>query len=156
MILVTCGTQKQQFTRLFEYVEQLNIDDEIIYQLGETKFNTKYKHYNYSDKFKEDLLRADLIITHGGVGTIMEALLNNKKVIVVPRLKKYHEHVDDHQLEITKKLADEKYIYVANSVSELEILINQLDNLEFTKYISNNKNFNKRLNEIIKKLKNDF
>lgn len=152
MILVTCGTQQQQFTRLFEYVEQLNIDDEVIMQLGHTQFNTRHQSYDFSTSFEEDIKRADIIITHGGVGTIMNGLLNNKKVIVVPRLSKYNEHVDDHQLEITNKLTNLGYIYSANSFEELKKLIDNIDQLSFKPYISTNKEFNQKLNSLLKEL----
>lgn len=152
MILVTCGTQQQQFTRLFEYVEQLNIDDEVIMQLGHTQFNTRHQSYDFSTSFEEDIKHADIIITHGGVGTIMNGLLNNKKVIVVPRLSKYNEHVDDHQLEITNKLTNLGYIYSANSFEELKKLIDNIDQLSFKPYISTNKEFNQKLNSLLKEL----
>ena len=152
MILVTCGTQQQQFTRLFEYVEQLNIDDEVIMQLGHTQFNTRHQSYDFSTSFEEDIKRADIIITHGGVGTIMNGLLNNKKVIVVPRLSKYNEHVDDHQLEITNKLTNLGYIYSANSFEELKKLIDNIDQLSFKPYISTNKEFNQKLNSLLEEL----
>ena len=152
MILVTCGTQQQQFTRLFEYVEQLNIDDEVIMQLGHTQFNTRHQSYDFSTSFEEDIKRANIIITHGGVGTIMNGLLNNKKVIVVPRLSKYNEHVDDHQLEITNKLTNLGYIYSANSFEELKKLIDNIDQLSFKPYISTNKEFNQKLNSLLEEL----
>lgn len=152
MILVTCGTQQQQFTRLFEYVEQLNIDDEVIMQLGHTQFNTRHQSYDFSTSFEEDIKHADIIITHGGVGTIMNGLLNNKKVIVVPRLSKYNEHVDDHQLEITNKLTNLGYIYSANSFEELKKLIDNIDQLSFKPYISTNKEFNQKLNSLLVEL----
>ena len=152
MILVTCGTQQQQFTRLFEYVEQLNIDDEVIMQLGHTQFNTRHQSYDFLTSFEEDIKRADIIITHGGVGTIMNGLLNNKKVIVVPRLSKYNEHVDDHQLEITNKLTNLGYIYSANSFEELKKLIDNIDQLSFKPYISTNKEFNQKLNSLLEEL----
>lgn len=152
MILVTCGTQQQQFIRMFEYVEQLELNDEVIMQLGHTKFATKHQSYDFSPSFEQDLLRADLIITHGGVGTIMQALLNNKRVIVVPRLKANGEHVDDHQLEITNKLTTQGYIYSANSFEELKKLIDNLDQLIFKPYQSTNKEFNQQLNSLLQEL----
>lgn len=152
MILVTCGTQQQQFTRLFDYVEQLNLEEEVIMQLGHTEFNTRHQSYDFSSNFEDDIKRADIIITHGGVGTIMNCLLNNKKVIVVPRLSKYNEHVDDHQLEITNKLTNLGYIYSANSFEELKKLIDNVDQLTFKPYISTNKAFNQKLNSLLEQL----
>ena len=56
------------------------------------------------DKFSELISQCDILITHGGVGSILTGLNNNKKVIAAPRLKKYNEHQNDHQLEIIEKL----------------------------------------------------
>lgn len=153
MILVTCGTQKQQFNRLFDYVEKLPIDEEIVMQLGHTKHVTNYLSYEFSEQFDEDIKKADVIITHGGVGTIMQALLLQKKVIVVPRLSKYEEHVDDHQLEIANLLSQQGYIYCANNYDELENLMKNIDDLKFEIYHSNQQKFNNSLNDIIKQLK---
>ena len=52
------------------------------------------------DEFDEMIKKCDLLITHGGVGSIITGLKNNKKVIAAARLSKYNEHVNDHQLQI--------------------------------------------------------
>ena len=52
------------------------------------------------DEFAKLVDKADVIITHGGVGSIITAITKGKKVIAVPRLGKYNEHVNDHQVEI--------------------------------------------------------
>ena len=73
MILVTLGTQQQQFTRLLDYIENSKIKDEIIVQAGHTKYNSmKMKIFDFIDydKMNEYVETADLIITHGGTGSI--------------------------------------------------------------------------------------
>ena len=155
MILVTCGTQKQSFQRLFSYIEQLKVDEDIIMQVGYNKINSQYPHYDFSSNFTNDLQQANLVITHGGVGSIMQALLLGKKVIVVPRLEKYHEHVSDHQLEISNKLAQEKYLYIAQDFTTLQNLVSQYHHLEFKPYPSNNQFFNQQFIALIRKIEND-
>ena len=54
--------------------------------------------------------KADYIITHGGVGTITDALKLGKKIIAVPRLSKYKEHVNDHQLQIIENFSEKGFI----------------------------------------------
>ena len=66
------------------------------------------------DKYIDE---ADLVITHGGVGTIFSALKKNKKVIAIPRLEKYGEHINDHQIEICEELEKEGYILYYKDVS---------------------------------------
>lgn len=109
LIFVTLGTQDKTFTRLLKAIEDEiikgNIDEEVIVQAGYTKyFSDKMKIFDLisQEDFVLYMNRADLIITHGGVGSIITALKMNKKIIAVPRLAKYGEHINDHQLQIVK------------------------------------------------------
>ena len=110
MVYVSLGTQDKKFPRLLQEVDKMIekgiIKDEVIAQIGQTKYESKnMKLYDYLSK--EDVLKymkeSRFIITHGGVGTILDALKLNKKVIAVARLKLYKEHVNDHQLQIIKE-----------------------------------------------------
>ena len=60
--------------------------------------------------------KASFIITHGGVGSIISSLKLNKKVIAVPRLSKYNEHVNDHQLQIIEDFDKQGYIIGTKNV----------------------------------------
>ena len=110
MILVLLGTQNNSFIRLLKAIQK-NIDnkvikDNVVVQAGFTKFESKdMKIFKMIDKNKFSKLQdeADLIITHGGVGSIISSLEKGKKVIVAPRLKKYNEHVNNHQIQIARK-----------------------------------------------------
>lgn len=117
MILVTLGTQDKPFPRLLKEVEKQikkgNIKDEVIVQAGCTKFKSKYmKIFDLIelDEFEELIKKCDLLITHGGVGTIVSALKQKKKIIAVARLKKYKEHTNDHQIQLVTNFAKENYI----------------------------------------------
>ena len=104
MVLVTVGTQKQQFNRFFELIKKSKElkKEEIIAQIGYTKFESKRIHtfdFIPLDEMDKYIDEADLVITHGGVGTIFSALKKNKKVIAIPRLEKYGEHINDHQIQ---------------------------------------------------------
>ena len=111
MIFVSLGTQKFQFNRILEYIDELIeeniISDQVFAQIG---FST-YKPKNYqfstflSEKSFDDLIKNCTIrITHGGVSSINKGLINNKKIIVIPRSSSFNEHIDDHQKEFTSKL----------------------------------------------------
>ncbi len=109
MILITLGTQDKQFTRLLNVVQNEidkgNIKDKVIVQAGHTKFESNdMEIFDLIDreKFSNLISECDVLITHGGVGSIITGLQNNKKVIVAPRLAKYDEHMNDHQLQITE------------------------------------------------------
>lgn len=156
MILVLLGTQKQDFTRLVENVERLviekNIKEEILIQIGNTKYSPKSKNINckkYLENYEEEIKRAKLIISHGGVGSIMDGLKENKIVLAMPRLSP-KEHVDDHQKEIVNKFLNESYILGFNNYQELEELYeNKIKKFKKKKYNFNNENFNKKLNKLL-------
>jgi len=148
MIFITLGTQKQSFKRLLDEIENCDIlnNEEIIAQVGHTKFTSdKIKTIDFleTDEFNKYIENSEFIITHGGVGSIFAAILKNKKVIAMPRLKKYKEHVDDHQIEICEKLANMGYIINYNpdkyedeeNATDLEQEINFLRSNSFEKYV---------------------
>ena len=134
MILVLLGTQNNSFIRLLEAIQK-NIDnkvitDEVIVQAGFTKFESKdMKVIDFIDKEELSKLqdRADLIITHGGVGSIISSLKKGKKVIVVPRLKKYGEHVNNHQIQIARRFEQEGYVKHVINLKHLEKVIKSID-----------------------------
>ena len=107
MILVMLGTQNNSFHRLLEKIQEMIdkkvINEKVIVQAGRTKFESKDMEILGivpEEKLKELIEKADLIITHGGVGSIVTALKMHKKVIAVPRLSGFNEHVNDHQIQI--------------------------------------------------------
>lgn len=153
MIFVTLGTQDKKFPRLLNEVENLInkgiINDEVIAQIGSTKYESKkIKLIDYlSRKELLDYIKeSKYIITHGGVGTIIDSLDLNKKVIAMPRLKKFKEHVNDHQLEIVNEFSKLGYIIDG---SNLEDAINKINDFEPKKYKSNNDNFVKLIENYI-------
>ena len=155
MIFVTLGTQDKEFKRLLEMVDNaINdgiIKDEVVVQAGITKYESNYMKifsFTNNDEMLSYIKDAKYIITHGGVGTIFNCLKNNKKVIAVPRLSKYGEHHNDHQLEVIKEFSNKGYILDG---SNLEDAINKIDSFIPNKYESNNINFISKLEEYINK-----
>lgn len=152
MILVTLGTQKQPFTRLLDNIENSKIKDEIIVQAGHTKYTSKkMKIFDFIDYEEMDDLvdRADIIITHGGTGSIVGPLKKNKKIIAVPRLKKYGEHVDDHQIQIVDMFSEVGYILKFDENDNIDKLVKEIKKKEMVKFISNTENFIKNLKKEI-------
>ena len=142
MILLSVGTQKQQFTRLFELVVNCNElkNEKIISQSGYTKYeNDRIESFDFIslEKMDEYIEMADLIICHGGVGTILSAIMKGKKVIAIPRLAKYGEHINDHQIEICEELEKEGYIlYYKDGIDSLDELVKKARNTTFNEYKS--------------------
>lgn len=156
MVFVSLGTQDKSFYRLVEKIEELKkenkIKEDIVVQLGSTKYSSNYmKCINFIsiEEFDKYLKDCSYLITHGGVGTILTALKYNKKVIAIPRLKKYEEHVNDHQLELIDSLSTDNYILGCKDVNEIEEKIKNIDNFTPKKYQSNQDNFIKLIKRLI-------
>lgn len=152
MIFVILGTQDKKFNRLIQMVLKLDIDEEIVIQSGcSDVFSDKVKYFKYLDKdsFDDYIKKADLIITHGGVGSVMSALSYRKKVIAVPRLKKYQEHQNDHQLDIVDNFYLRNYIFKCNEEDDLKLLITKIKTHQFENFNSNNDHFVSKLNNYL-------
>ncbi len=152
MIFVTLGTQDKPFKRLLDYLENSNIDDEIIVQNGFTEYESnKLKLFKYLDKddFDNYLKEANFIVCHAGVGTIVNCLKNDKKVLAVPRLSKYGEHQNDHQLQIANAYFQKGYILVMNDNDNFDEKLAELRNFEPKKFVSNNEIFVNKLKKYI-------
>ena len=103
------------------------------------------------DEFENYIKRCDLLITHGGVGSIIKGLDNNKKVIAAPRLSKYGEHHNDHQLQIVDNFCNSGYILKLDDFDKLGEVYQKSKNFIPKKYISNTKEFIKKLENYIDK-----
>ena len=149
MIFVTLGTQDKHFPRLLEAVERLEVNEEIIAQVGSTKFKSdKIKIFDYLNS--EDF---EKYINDARVGTILKGVQLGKKMIVAARMKKYGEHVNDHQMQILDNFSSEGYILPLYDFDKLQELLD----IEFVpnKFVSNNVNFRKKLFEEINKEKDN-
>ncbi|MCI8384312.1 MAG: exopolysaccharide biosynthesis protein [Clostridia bacterium] len=158
MILVLLGTQNNSFSRLLEELDQLIqkkvIKEEVIVQAGYTKYQTenmKIMDFISNEEMEELEKEADLIITHGGVGSILQSVKKGKKVIAVPRLHKYQEHVNDHQKEIVEKFNEKGYIIGIGEVQQLKQAVEQAKTFEPEKYQQNNDRMLKMIEEFIER-----
>ncbi len=156
MILVTLGTQDNSFERLLKEIEHLIetgiIQEKVIVQAGNTKFESnKMKIIDFvSQKELEEFInKASYIITHGGVGSITEALKQNKKIIAVPRKKEYKEHVNNHQMQIVENFNKQGYIIGIQDIEELEKAIKIIPNFKPNKYKTNTQNIIKIIENFI-------
>ena len=158
MILVTLGTQDKTFVRLLEKIDQLInnglIKDKVIVQAGFTKYNSENMEIFDlipQDEFNDLMDKADIIITHGGVGNIISALEKNKKVIAVPRLAKYGEHINDHQTQIIAKFNALGYIIGLQDVDELDDAVKQIKKFKPKKFVHDNSKMLNLVSELIDK-----
>ena len=156
MILITLGTQDKEFKRLLDIVEQEiekgNIKDKVVVQAGHTKYesdNMEIFDLIDREKFSNLIEECDILITHGGVGSIITGLQKNKKVIVSPRLAKYNEHINDHQMQITENFSKKGYILPLYENDDLGKVLKEAIKFKPNKYISNTKNMIKLVSEFI-------
>lgn len=158
MIFVTVGTHEQPFNRLVEYMDKwaAEHDEEVIMQTGFSTYEPKHcewsKLYPYS-QMVELVEKARIVITHGGPSSFIMPLQIGKVPIVVPRKKEYDEHVNDHQVEFSKAVAERlRNIIVVNSISKLGNFISSFDAIVVsmsTVLHSNNERFNEKLEKIV-------
>lgn len=159
MIFITLGTQDKPFVRLLDAVQKQidkgNIKEDVIVQAGYTKYESDdmniFEFIDF-DSFDSYIKNCDVLITHGGVGNILTALLNNKKVIAAARLSEFGEHTNDHQLQLVDKFADEGYLLKLDDFDGLDVLLDKIKNFKPKKYVSNTKHFCNCLREEIAKL----
>lgn len=144
MIFITLGSQKFQFNRLLkaidEQVEEGKIKDEIFAQIGASDYkprNFQYKGFLNRDEFAEWQEKAEIEITHGGTGAIIGAVKKGKKVIAVPRLAKYGEHVDDHQLQLIEQFKELDLICECQDCDKIWKAIEEVKMTDYKSYQSN-------------------
>ncbi len=151
MIFVTLGSQKFQFNRLLQAVNKLQTDDEIFAQIGYSDY--KPKHYKYKrfldrEEYAKVMVLSDIVITHGGTGAIISAVKKGKKVIAVPRLKKYGEHVDDHQIQLVNQFTDLNLICPCVDC-DIQKALNTVKKSTYASYQSNTARIIRSLEEFI-------
>lgn len=159
MILITLGTQDKSFERLLKSVdkeiENGNIKEKVIAQIGTTKYESKNMElFDLIPRERFDALieECSLLITHGGVGSILTGVTKGKKVIAAPRLSKYKEHINDHQIQIVERFAKEKYILELKDFSKLGKIIEKSKSFKPKKFVSNTQNLIEHLEEYIDNL----
>ena len=113
MILVTVGTNEAPFDRLVRVFDApsgtggVDPAEEVLLQHGASLLRptgaTCVDFFPFED-LVDAIRRARLVVMHAGVGSIMTALANGKRPVVVPRLRRYGEAVDDHQLDLGRRL----------------------------------------------------
>lgn len=143
MIFVATGTQKFPLDRLLQTVDALIessvITEEVFAQTGSSAYQPR--HYGSTpfmgkEEFDEKVAACDLLITHSGVGTIISGMQRGKGIIVYPRLAKYGEHVDDHQLQIAEAFSAHGYVLLCGEKDDLGKKISEAKEKEFAVYHS--------------------
>lgn len=154
MIFVTVGTHEQQFNRLIKEVDRLKgtgaIDQEVFIQTGYSDFepqNCQWSKFLSYDDMNSYMKEAEIVITHGGPATFMSVISLGKLPVVVPRIKQFGEHINDHQIQFFKKIA---HLYPLAWIEDVDGLAEVLKrNIATEKYQGNNDMFCHKLEKII-------
>lgn len=155
MIFVSLGTQDKPFTRLIDYCEKIDTNEEIIVQNGLTDYKSDkliLKRFLSFEELDRMIDEASVVITHGGVGTIINCLNKGKKIIACPRLAKYHEHHNDHQCEIIDEFEKDGYLIALRENDDINEVIMRARKFVPKKYTSNTANFIKKLDEYLQNI----
>jgi beta-1,4-N-acetylglucosaminyltransferase len=156
LILVIVGLM-YGFENLVREMDEIagSIEEEVVIQIGKTSYepkNAKYFRFVSKNEIAELYDSARVVVCHAGVGSILTALEHNKPVIAVPRKKNSGEHIDDHQLEIARKLESEGNISVVYDVGELKKALANVS-VRFSVKAETDKRLEKALKEYINELR---
>lgn len=135
MIFVTVGTHEQPFNRLVQAIDELKRDgvitEDVIMQTGFSTYEPKYCQWDKLIPYKQmvkNVEEARIVITHGGPASFIMPLQIGKTPIVVPRQKKFKEHVNDHQVEFARNVA--KRLGTIISVEDIDKLREVIENYD--------------------------
>ena len=156
MIFVTLGTQDKNFDRLLiaidKEIKKGNIKEKVIVQAGTTDFKSddmEIFDLISKEEFEKLMSKCDLLITHGGVGSIVTGLKLNKKIIAVPRLKKFNDNTNDHQVQIVENFDKAGYIVGVMDLDKLDEGLERIKKFKPKKFKSNTENMIKLIDKYI-------
>ncbi len=158
MIFVTVGTHEQPFNRLIQKIDELKkdgtIQDDVIIQTGFSTYEPKYCQWSKLIPYQQmvkNVADARIVITHGGPASFIMPLQIGKTPIVVPRQHQFNEHVNDHQVEFARNVAQRmETIIPIEDIETLGDIITNYDQIVAGMghgMSSNNAKFNEELEE---------
>lgn len=144
MILVLTGTQNISFVRMISSIidfAESNPDIFFFIQGGpyvseSLPNNVCLKSYTSNEDMLDLIEQSDFVVTHAGTGSIVTSLLKGKKVIVMPRMKKYYEHNDNHQVEIAEIFSSQDLVIYWNENEGFSKVFNKVKNFTPKRYQS--------------------
>lgn len=140
MILILLGTQDAPFPRIIETTKQalsnLAWQQTVVVQAGHTTYQAPNAQWQIADflsqaEFEQAIAQAEIIICHGGAGTMMTAMKKQKQVIVMARKLEFAEHNNDHQAELADKLASDGYLQHVQTLAEMQAALQRIQQQTF-------------------------
>ena len=155
MIFVTVGTQLT-FDRLISLVDDWageNLNHKVVVQSGVSDFKPDFcdvKEYVEAGEWEQLFNKAEFIIAHAGMGTILKCIDANKPHIIMPRKANLGEHRNDHQIATVSKFLDVAGIFIVNDESQLFAAIQKIQSGQYITVSKKTNNLDKLINELRK------
>ncbi len=128
-VFVSVGTHPQPFDRLLRELDSIAARKKNFSFFAQTG-SSSYKPKNFPSKpflgeqeYKRRIREASLVISHAGAGTIINSMLQRKRLIVVPRLLRFAEHTDDHQVDLAEALDAQGKVIAVKEMGQLAAAI---------------------------------
>ena len=126
-ICVTVGTLSLQFDRLLRFLASVGLRDcSGLIQFGGSdaallepvrgNFNTQA--FVPDKELDHAIVMSHVVIAHAGIGSIIKANSLKRPLVLLPRLEKYGEHFDDHQLQIVEVIRYIPGIFVSDDSAD--------------------------------------
>ena len=122
MIFVSVGTHEAPFDRMLRAVHDLQLEEELVVQHGPSAVRSEQAtevEFVAFDEVVEHIRRARAVFMHAGVGSVMISLANGKRPIVMARRHEFGEHVDDHQVELARRMEASGLVTVVDDAETL-------------------------------------
>lgn len=163
MIFVTVGTHEQPFDRLLKAMDKLVetgiIQEETVIQAGFSTYQPAHCRSFVFCGYREMqayVRQARIVITHGGPSSFMMPLSLGKVPVVVPRLHRFGEHVNDHQRSYCREIEKlQNSIIVVTEMEQLASVLENYDRLAAARSASvssNREEFVRRFGQMVTKL----
>ena len=143
--------EKSKIEKLNEKTNEKKVSEKINKEKIKNKEEKNITVFNMlkPEEMKKYIINSSIVITHAGVGTIMECIEHNKDIIVLPRKEENGEHVNNHQEEIAFEMEKNGLLYKVDTYEKMQEIVIELiknsNNKKEKKYISNNEKFNDML-----------
>lgn len=158
MIFIILGTERYPFDRMIKSVDRLIEDgvirEEVFFQLGSCKYeprHAKFARFLSFGEMYENISRSSLVLAHAGAGTTLLCLQVGRPVILFPRLCKFKEHVDDHQVPFAEKMKETGRTLVAYDYDQLKVAVQQIGQMPSQTHATLRKNLVAFLHGFLKK-----